>query len=134
MEDFASVGDLEARWRVLDTAEQDRAEVLLHDASVMLAIELRRSRVPIDPDDELQSDSLTAVCCQMVRRVMVADSDKPEYTQETMSAGAFSQTYTLPAGNSNLYLTKAEKLRLGIGHGRVSFVRAHPKGAHDAQG
>ena len=58
---YATVSDLEARWRALNEDEQARAEVLLEDAATYLD-----ALVSIDPDDEEQQKVLSRVSCSMV--------------------------------------------------------------------
>ena len=66
---FATVEDLEARWRTLTPEEQAMAAVLLDDAAVKL------SEWEID-GDEKQAAKLKIVSCDMVKRAMkVSESD-----------------------------------------------------------
>ena len=108
---FAEVTDLEARWRTLTTEEQAQAEVLLEDASAILA-----SKVVVDPTDTEQAYNLKMVVCNMVKRAMLAgDSAALGLTQESMTAGPYTQAYTYSNPTADLYLTKTEKQLLGIG-------------------
>ena len=75
MEPFATPDDLQDRWRTLDKAEETRATVLLGDASALVAGELVRAGVVVDPSDEVQAANLRSVCCSMVRRSMDVPDD-----------------------------------------------------------
>lgn len=108
---FATVDDLEARWRTLSSDERTRAGVLLDDASAMI-----RALCP-DADD---ADVLKLVACAMVKRAMLAaDAPGVKTTQETAGPFSTSLTYSNPMGD--LYLTAAEKRLIGCGR-QVAFV------------
>ena len=78
---YATVEDIEARWRMLTADEQSLAQTLLDDASVMLA-----RLVTIDESDEQQATLLKQVSCSMVIRSMVSSASIPR----TMLAAAIS--------------------------------------------
>lgn len=108
---YASVTDLEARWRTLSTAEKARAEVLLGDASARLAalypqLEKRIATGDMDPRVPAQ------VVCSMVQRSMGSTDVGANVQSVSETVGPFSQSiqYANPAGD--LYLTKAEKTLL----------------------
>ena len=115
MEAFATVNDLESRWRVMDAAEKKRAETLLMDAAIIIMEELERSRIEIDPEDERQAANLVRVSCDMVLRVM-----EPDVPQEAWGVNA---VVSRPGA---LYISKQEKRSFGIGRQRIGFV--HPWG------
>lgn len=124
---FATVSDVEARWRELTQDEQARAGVLLDDASAILS-----SLVEVDPADTQQAAALKAVCCNMVIRAMSASaSDVYGVSQSSMTAGPYSQswTYANPAGD--MYLTKTERKLLGIAAGYIGSIRPMMAGEHD---
>ena len=116
---FATVEDIEVRWRALDAPEKLRATALLNDATAILA-----ELVEIKPDDADQAALLTSVCAQMVIRAMSADPSMIGATQAVMTAGPYQQTasYANPAGD--MYLTKLEKRLLGITTSYIGSIRA----------
>lgn len=122
MEAYASVSDLEKRWRALSDIEAPRAEALLTDASVIVASECARRGVAIDQADELQALTVTAVVCEMVKRAMQAPVDEPAMSQWSKTVGSFTEsgTYTNPHGE--LYLKDSEMKRLGLKGQRMFFV------------
>lgn len=126
MEAYATVEDLEGRWRALDESERARARTQLEDASAFIAAQLRRYRVTVDPADEVQSQNLKSVCCSVTRRSLAqsfaGDSTGSQYTGQTVTAGVFSQTYTYANPTGDMYLTVAEKRLLGIGRALVAQV------------
>lgn len=122
---FATVSDLEARWRPLSPAEETRATVLLGDAAARI-----RAAVP-DVDDRIDDGTLDPdlpliVSVEMVKRAMLAPVDQAPAGQVQQTAGPFSQSisYTNPTGD--LYLTKAERRLLGGGVQRASSVDMTP--------
>lgn len=125
MEAFASVEDLEARWRTLTTDEQAMAQVELLDATAYIAGQLRKYGVPIDGSDDVQSQLLTKVTCDVVRRSMsprldsMSGTPMAPYTEATVTADVFTESYKFANPLGDYYLTSAEKSALGIGRMRV---------------
>lgn len=115
---FATVDDLEARWRPLSTTEQDRAEVLLDDAAVYLS-----ALVTVDADDTEQEAILKTVSCSMVQRVMSADVDTFGLSQTSMTAGSYTQSMTFANPSGDFYLTGFEKRLLGISGAMIGTIR-----------
>jgi len=124
---YADVSDLEARWRELSTAEQERAEVLLEDASAVLD-----SLVDVDETDTEQLEICKIVVCNMVQRSMVAsEADAYGITQQSMTAGAYTQSVTYSNPSGDFYLTKMEKKMLGITNGYIGSIRPMIGADHD---
>lgn len=121
---FATVADLEARWRPLTTEEESRASVLLDDAAVYLS-----ALVTVDPTDEEQAAVLKTVSCSMVQRVMSADVDTYGLSQTSMTTGSYTQSMTFANPSGDFYLTGFEKVMLGISGSRIGTIR--PKVAFD---
>lgn len=118
---FAVVKDVEDRWRDLDETEEARATVLLDDASAMLS-----SLVEVDAGDAAQAALLKTVCCSMVIRAMSAvESDMFGVTQQTMTAGPYTQMRSFSNPSGDMYLTKMERRLLGVsGSGQYRSVQA----------
>lgn len=113
MEPFATVEDLQRRWRVLDVGEQERAAVLLQDATQMLAAEFLIAERQIDLEDEILAGNLRVVCCSVVKRVMASGAGG-DFTQISATAGSFNEQYTLANPSGDMYLTANERRVLGI--------------------
>lgn len=125
---YATVEDLEARWRTLDSDEEARSAVLLDDASVMLT-----EQVEVDPEDTQQAALLKIVCCNMVIRAMLAsESDAYGVSQIDYGMGPFSQAAHFANPNGDLYLTGQEKDLLDIGTGRYILDFRPQIGGSDA--
>ena len=118
---FATVADLEARWRDLSDAEEARASVLLDDAAAYL-----QSLVEVDPDNEVQAANLKMVSCNMVKRAMSsAASDAFGVTNATATMGPFSQQVAYANPSGDMYVSKSERAILGIGTATIGSIRAH---------
>ena len=111
---FAQVPDLESRWHTLTESEKTQAEVLLADAS-QLIVDTMSGYV------NASALTLTGIVCAMVKRAMLAaDASGVSSTQQT--AGPFNESYNYANPLGDLYLTKAEKQRLGKGTQRAFSV------------
>jgi hypothetical protein len=125
--DYATVDDLEARWRPLSEAERARAAVLLGDASRHV-----RRRVPT-LDDRLTAGSLdpfdvVAVVAGMVKRVLLA-GDVEGITQASQTAGPFGEARTFANPMGNLYMTADDVAALSpVGAARTRSVRLQAYG------
>ena len=118
---FATVADLEARWRDLSDAEEARASVLLDDAAAYL-----QALVEVDPDNEVQAANLKMVSCNMVKRAMSsAASDAFGVTNATATMGPFSQQVAYANPSGDMYVSKSERAILGIGTATIGSIRAH---------
>ena len=113
-EPFATVDDLESRWRSLLLDEQARATVLLADASTLLRAEVPDvdARLTATPPT-LDIGVPTMIVCAMVKRAMLAGTDTDGIASNQQTVGPFTQssTYANPLGN--LYLAKNERRMLG---------------------
>lgn len=130
MEPFATVEELEARWRTFTDEEAARVEVELLDATAFIAAQMAHSRVSIDPADEYQAYNLTWVTCNVVKRSLQQEFDAPDsgfgapVSKYSEQADVFSASVTFANPLGDRYLTKQEKQALGIGRVRIGSVRA----------
>ena len=107
---YATVEQVEAGFRPLTTDEKAVCNQLLDEAAIQL--------------DAIASiataEAKGVVSCRMVRRAIAASSagDFPGgATQGTMSAGGYSQSWTMSSGSTGeLYVGKAERQILGRGN------------------
>ena len=108
---YATVDDVAAGFRVLDADEREMCGALLEEAAVI-----------IDAYNEnAQEDRKKVVSCRMVRRVMGEGENAQSLpygaTQGSISAGGYSQSWTIGSGSSGeLYMEKTEKTILGVGN------------------
>jgi hypothetical protein len=113
---YASVEELEARFRPMDTQERVKAAALLCDASLMLDAECARAEA--SPDAGL----LKVVCIDMVKRTMQAGG-LPSASNLQQAAGPFSMGVTFANPTGDMYLTKANKRLLGLSAQCIGTIR-----------
>ena len=112
MSAYATVAQVAAGFRTLDSEEQVRASSLLEEAAVLIDAAASSA----------SGEAKRVVSCRMVRRAL-GDGDAmggfPLGTnQGTMSAGGYSQQFTLATGGAmgELYIGKTERMLLGLGN------------------
>jgi hypothetical protein len=107
---YANYEDVESGFRTLTSEERDSCEALLEEAAVIIDTYASGA----------EADRKKVVSCRMVRRVLSSSSASVPMgaTQGTVSAGPYSQIWTLGTGLAmgELYLSKTEKALLGIGN------------------
>lgn len=106
---YATIEQVEAGFRELDADEQAVCTALLDEAAVMIDAAAPNA----------DADVRRVVSCRMVRRVIGStDTDMTPIgtTQGTVSAGGYSQTWTVGGTTGELYLSKTEKAMLGVGN------------------
>ena len=109
---YATIGDIESRWRVLSTDEAARAAALLEDAATI-----------IDAYGTPNEDAARVVSCNMVIRAMSASSlDTFGVTQSSMTAGPYTQSWTYSNPSGDMYLTKTERKMLGFAGGYIGSI------------
>lgn len=124
---YATYEDVEARWRQLSTDEQERCSTLLDDAAAILD-----SFVKVDESDDAQAELLNVVSCNMVIRAMSSAADMFGVSQQSMTAGPYTQQWTYKNPSGDMYLTKMEKQLLGISSGYIGSVQARVSGYYGA--
>lgn len=115
---YAEVTDLVTRWRELTEDEEARAEVLLNDA----AVTIRREGFSKENPDADTLEMLKIISCDMVKRVLLPGTGQPAATQGSVTVGPFSESFTYVNPTGEVYLTRNEKRRLGIGGARIGFA------------
>lgn len=118
---FATVDDLSARTgQTYSTDEEERINTLLLDASVML---VERGFDPSETDEYRLAAAKTVVC-NMVARKLGSDGLADSISQQTMTAGPYSETYTFANAGEALYVTRRELQSLHL-IGGFREVQAH---------
>ena len=114
MDTFATVDDLRDRWSGLRTADEARASVLLQDATAYIVAEYGRAGKDV-PTDEATRAILKATCCAMVRRVLpFSETGGGEVSQESITAGSFTQALTYADPTGALRMSREERAMLGL--------------------
>ncbi len=119
-EPFASLNDLVKHWPDLPEELHEVAETKLSEASIII-----RGLYPgIDgriSSGKLDSDVVKLVVCQMVTTALKREldaSDGDDVSQQTFTAGPFSQSLSFRAREASLFLTKLHRQLLGGGGNR----------------
>lgn len=108
---YATVDDLQARWRPLAGDEVDKATALLADAAVIIRV------ARPDIDEQIAAgrlvDEAMIVSCRIVRRAMSTPDGYEGVSAITDQAGPFQEQVSFgnPFGDS--WLTKADQRLLG---------------------
>lgn len=107
---YAALEDIESGFRTLTTEEENACTALLEEAAIIIDSMARNAPV----------DAKKVVSCRMIRRVIAGMSSQSVpmgAIQGTVTAGPYSQTWNYGSGASSgeLYLSKTDKLMLGIG-------------------
>jgi hypothetical protein len=108
---FAAYADIEARWRTLSSTEQARATVLLDDAAWWLKVWFKPygDIEALAADDELLSEGLKILSCNMVRRALAAGGGIEGATQMQQSMGPFSSQVAFRNPDGNLFVYDTER-------------------------
>lgn len=123
MANFATVEQLQAFWKTLDSTEQARAEVLLELASARLR-EIGND-VEVDVDAQVAARepyAITArwVVMEAVKRAMLMPTDQQPVDSASMTAGPYSQNYKYTNPSGDLWFKKSELQSLGL-YGRQTL-------------
>lgn len=126
MDPFATAVQYQARFgAVSDTA---LLEECLADASAAIRAALDASGVSYESPSEDFADRLMRVCRSMANRMMPAEDDgiglPSGATGGTITAGPYSQSFTLPAAYGTPKMLPSEMSLLGISASRYRSVPA----------
>ena len=122
---YATVEQLEARWRALDADEETRAAALLDDASAYLDVQIEKYGI----DAEARAAVISSLCCDLVQRRMENTETNSALSAITQTAGAFSETWSYAASSRRksweLYPEDLEMLGVVKGGFRMIPVAVH---------
>lgn len=119
---FATVAQLEARWRSLTTDEEARAIALLSDASTYLALLLGKSGIDYADASDTLAAAIQMVTCNIVKRMMDVP-DGPAMTQYSQGAIGYSESMSFANPSGDMYITKAERKMLGLRGSAIGSIR-----------
>ena len=122
---YADVHDIEVRLnRTFTSSETASVQALLDGASAVLS-----KLVRVDETDGEQAALLEFVCTNMVCRAISAQGlDVLGASQASITAGAYTQSYSFATPSGDMYLTKLEKRLLGITSCYIGSIEAEIKG------
>lgn len=122
MDAFATVNDLEARWRALSDEEKEKAGTLLGDASVHLqTLCVRKFGEDFAPND-LMKENLKIVTCNIVMRSMNIKQGFFGMSEVSTTAGSYAQSFTPINSSGDMRLTTEELKLLGLNSPHAGFV------------
>ena len=104
---YASYEDVQAGFRTLTADEISVCNALLEEAAVIID----------SYNKDASADAKNVVSCRMVRRAIGAGEASVPIgaTQGTMTAGPYSQSWTMSGGSTGeLYLGRVDKKLLGV--------------------
>lgn len=121
MEAFATATEYRAKY---PNTELEDAQIMvwLEDASSLMQAEMDASGIDYSNPSEDYADTLMRVCRDMAHRAIGAEADIPYgASQFSESTGSISDSFTLANPYGDLFMTKAERRRLGVtgGIGRM---------------
>lgn len=117
---FATLDDLEARWKTLTSDEEARADVLLDDAAALMRGLASKSGIDLDDFDDVEI--LKMINCNVVRRAMGRNDSFVDVSSVSMTAGPYAQTFQPVNPTGDLYLSANEKRMLGIGSQKLGHI------------
>jgi len=119
MSAFATVEELEAFWKPLDTSEESRATVLLDYSSNMLRMIGRNNEINIDTQiandpSGVYGEAVKLVVLSSVQRAMATPLDAPPADSWSQSASPYSESMQFTNPSTNLYFKSAELNSIGL--------------------
>ena len=102
--------------------DQQQVETLLGDASTFIAVQPGFSLLgPDDAGYDLQQANLVRVTCAVVHRSLLS-GDLSGFSQVSESAVGISASATVYNPGEDFYLTRADRVSLGLSGGRVGMT------------
>lgn len=123
---FATLADYEARCGAVSEEDAAKVEALLEDASAFMEGQFRRY-MGRDYEEDVNSvfdANAKAVCVAMVSRAVLASGALAGVTQQSQTAGPYSESYTYANPTGDLYLGRSDLKRLGLAGTRIGSIAA----------
>lgn len=119
MSAFATVEELQAFWKTLDSGEQTRATTLLNYSSDSLRMIGRNNEINIDTQiandpTGVYESNVKLVVMSSVQRAMATPLDAPPADSWSQSASPYSESMNLINPSTNLYFKTAELNSIGL--------------------
>ena len=126
MEAFATTYDYRAKYST--DMDDDALEVWLADASDIMAGKMDKAGVDYSEPDAKFAARLIRICRDMVHRAIGDGSEASSTipygaTQASMSAGGYSESFTMGNPFGDLYMKADELKALGVGSGGFAVAR-----------
>lgn len=117
MSAYATVEQLEAYWKPLTEAEQERAQVMLDLASDRLRV--IGDNVDVDVDAKVAASTAYAsvarwVVMEATKRALLTPSDLPPVDERSITAGPYSENFKFTNPSGDLWFKKNELASLDL--------------------
>lgn len=120
MSAYATLDDVQARYRQLSDSEKTRTVVLLDDATDLIQTSCNGATTAT-------AATLKRICCMVVIRAL--QSQQSGISQQSQTTGPFSMSLSYANPSGDLYLTRAERMAI---NGRQQVFSAKWGGDHGA--
>ena len=110
MEAIATLEDYEKRYGSVSADKKEAVETRLLDATGLILSELPSYQ---KGTDEILDVNVVAVCCEVVHRAIIAPDAMEGIKQASQTGGSYNASVTFSNPDNVLYLTSANKDRLG---------------------
>lgn len=117
---FASIEDYEQKYGT--AADKYALQAWLDDATTHLTVLLGGS---LDPGDADQASVLKTVCRDMAHRAYASVAPGYGITSYSQGGNGFSESLSYANATGDLYLTKTERMLLGIGSQQIGWYEPY---------
>ena len=129
MEYFVSLEDVNALFRPLSSAEEDRAVALI--PVVCDTLRQEAANVGKDLDTMLESGKVKenvvkSVCVDIIARTLMTSTNSEPMTQMSQSALGYTVSGTFLSPGGGLFIKKSELARLGLRRQKVGVIDLCP--------
>ena len=129
MEYFVSLEDINALFRPLSSAEEDRAVALI--PVVCDTLRQEAANVGKDLDTMLESGKVKenvvkSVCVDIIARTLMTSTNSEPMTQMSQSALGYTVSGTFLSPGGGLFIKKSELARLGLRRQKVGVIDLCP--------
>jgi hypothetical protein len=130
---YATVEELEVRWRPLSDSEKARATMLLDEVAAIIDTRVAKEPYPPDTTEALWLANAMRVSLTAVERSMETPAGYEGVSTMQQTAGSFSGSLTFANPTSRIYLTRAELSDLGVSEEGTVIFCISPKFGGDEQ-
>lgn len=125
MSNFATIEDVEALWRELQSSEEERCEALLTAVSARLRIEADKVSKDLDQmvsEDENLAEVAKSVTVDIVARTLMTSTDKEPMTQYSESALGYTVSGTFLTPGGGIFIKNDELKALGLKRQKIGVI------------
>ena len=129
MEYFVSLEDIDAQFRPLSSAEDDRAVALIPVVFDTLRQESANVGKDLDAMREsgkVKENVVKSVCVDIIARTLMTSTNSEPMTQMSQSALGYTVSGTFLSPGGGLFIKKSELARLGLRRQKVGVIDLCP--------